>query len=570
MHFSLPRWTARLGVRLGLCLTLIALAGGCVTATFAMALQHQSVLLGEITERDQPSREASAALQAALESINARLLSILARVTNSTGSVDPVTADAGRLVAAAGRVTALAAGVAEPARIEALNRALAGFESFRPGLIDALRASRSLANVYDDWLDHLTALRRASRGLAEDLQQRTAAQVGATRAETAGYRQIALAAGLAGFAVLVLVALVVFGAIVRPINRLTAAMRGLAAGDVDTAIAGGTRRDEIGDMANAVAVFRDNAIENRRLARAQEQAGRDVETGKRAVLVELARAVEHEMAGAIERIESLATGMSGNAGTMAEMCGTMTEQSRSVASASADAMQTAQSAASATDQISASIREIGAQIGSATAATRGAVDTAGAARATIASLATTVGQIDEIVTLIGDVAAQTNLLALNATIEAARAGEAGKGFAVVAAEVKNLANQTARSTEEIARQVDGIRVVTGRAVESVAAIEARIGEVDRIATAIAGAIQQQTAATEDIAQSITRSADTARSVSTHIGAVSERAGTTQTQAVDVRNAAGEVHASLVCLRRSVARIVGDFTSEIDRRLAAAG
>jgi hypothetical protein len=215
--------------------------------------------------------------------------------------------------------------------------------------------------------------------------------------------------------------------------------------------------------------------------------------------------------------------------------------------------------------LAASIREISAQVGNSAKISRDAVDASETTRATIDVLRTAVRRIANVAKLIGDIAAQTNLLALNATIEAARAGDAGKGFAVVAGEVKSLANQTARSTEEITREVEAVRSATESAVVAVDNINARIAELDQISTAVAGAMEQQSVATQEIARTINQSAKSAQQVSTYVNVVSTETGETGKRAEHLNTIAHQVVTGIEKMRQTIISSLRTTTKETDRR-----
>ncbi|CAO3423061.1 hypothetical protein [Azospirillum doebereinerae] len=279
----------------------------------------------------------------------------------------------------------------------------------------------------------------------------------------------------------------------------------------------------------------------------------------------MADTVEREARDAVSRVASHTTEMAGDAESMANSALRVGVNSRDVAAAADQALNNAQTVAAATEELAASIRDILQRVGHSGQVTRRAVASGNRTQATIRSLSEAVGKIGEVARLIGAIAGQTNLLALNATIEAARAGEAGKGFAVVAQEVKNLANQTARSTDEIARQIGEIESVTAAAVSAVEEIGITIDEIDRVSGDIAAAMEQQAEATQEISRSLIDTSNAAREVSDRIGAVSSEAVQTGTQAAQVQKNAHEVAESIEALRRVLVRVVRTSTDEADRR-----
>ncbi|MBP2297912.1 methyl-accepting chemotaxis protein [Azospirillum picis] len=299
----------------------------------------------------------------------------------------------------------------------------------------------------------------------------------------------------------------------------------------------------------------------------QERAerNRQADAERRDALEAMASTVEREAGRAVEEVAQRTGAMADDAEGMSGSAGRVSLNAQTVASAAGQALANAQTVAAASEQLAASIREISAQVAHSSAVTRRAVDSGRHTQMTIRSLSETVVKVGEVVNLIQSIAGQTNLLALNATIEAARAGEAGKGFAVVAGEVKNLANQTAASTEEITRQITAIQAVTDEAVQAVEEIGRTIAEIDHITGSIAAAMEEQSAATQEISRNVVETSTAAQEVSRRIADVSEEADRTGEQASHVKNGSGEVARSIEALRQILVRIVRTSSGDADRR-----
>ena len=373
-------------------------------------------------------------------------------------------------------------------------------------------------------------------------------------------------------AVLVLAALLCTGigwAIVRgisaPIGAMTAAMRRLAEGDTAVEVVGSGRGDEIGEMAKAVEVFKQNAIERARLeAERKEQEDRAAQE-KQIALIGMAEQIETQTRDALEGIGSRSETMAAAAEAMGASASRTGDAAQSAATAAGQALANAQTVASAAEQLAASIREIGGQVNQSNAVVSRAVTAGSETRAKMEALNEQVGRIGAVADMIGEIAAKTNLLALNATIEAARAGDAGKGFAVVASEVKQLATQTARSTEEITRHIGEVRAATGESVTSVKQIEQTIGEINAIAGSIAAAVEEQGAATAEIARNVAETAAAADTMTTRTTQVSSEATQTGRRAGEVLDGTTALNIAVEKLRRAVIQVVRTSSAEVDRR-----
>jgi methyl-accepting chemotaxis protein len=321
--------------------------------------------------------------------------------------------------------------------------------------------------------------------------------------------------------------------ITRPLDRLAGRMGRLAEGQLDETILETGRTDEIGRMARTVAVFQRNARDIRRLEAEQEATKARAEADRRAALLALAATLESKIKRAADELDNAASAMQERAKAMSENSARAGDRVADASDAARDSSMSVQTVASAAEQLSASINEIGQQAGQSASLTERAVEEAGEAFGVIEGLAGASEKIGEVVKMIQNVAAQTNLLALNATIEAARAGEAGKGFAVVAGEVKQLANQTARATDEISAQISAVQAISGKAVDMIGQVRDTIRNVHGVAAAIAAAVEQQNAATAEISRSAQLAASGVDRMSHGIANVGEAAAETGRDAAQV-------------------------------------
>ncbi|MBF0392618.1 MAG: methyl-accepting chemotaxis protein [Alphaproteobacteria bacterium] len=366
-----------------------------------------------------------------------------------------------------------------------------------------------------------------------------------------------LMAAIGGVGVLVIAGLGLGMArsIANPVVAMTGAMQRLAHGDLAVLVPARGRPDEIGEMAAAVDVFKENAIRVKKLQAEQEDLKRQAEADRRAAMHELAGGFEASVRGIVHVVSSSATELQGSAQALSAVAEQTIRQATAVAAASEQASANVQTVASAADELSSSVSEIGRQVTHSVKVSRGAVEQADRVTVLVRGLASAGQKIGDVVNLINDIASQTNLLALNATIEAARAGDAGKGFAVVANEVKSLANQTARATDEISAQILAVQSATNESVAAIHEITVTIGQISEIGGAIAAAVEQQGAATHEIARNVEEAASGTAEVSRNIAGVNESSAETGRASAQVLDAAGELSVQAENLREDVDRFI---------------
>lgn len=335
-----------------------------------------------------------------------------------------------------------------------------------------------------------------------------------------------------------------------PLKGMAAAMEELAAGNMEVDIPALDRQDEIGDMAQAVQVFKDNAQKAERLAaeKAAEQKERELRTQR---IESLAGNFDTSVSASLDAVATASFEMEATAKSMATNAEETARQTSHMASMSEEVAAMVQTVAAAAEELSNSVNEVSKQVIRSSNIAKSAVDETIGVTEIVHGLSEEAERVGEIVALIGNIASQTNLLALNATIEAARAGEAGKGFAVVASEVKTLANQTSQATDQIAATIAGIQEATNRTVDAIGTIRATVDEISNASSAIASAAEQQNSSTQEIARNIQEVARGTEDVKSNIVNVDRAAGETGGAAAQVLGSSNELSQLSETLREEV-------------------
>ncbi len=514
--------------------SLIApIAGALITATLAACVVFATTAgirsVGEVVAAEALAN----AVRAAQLELSQGHTALFRAVTWRNNDADPARIDGARREAMAAIERAnettqhLQVQADDQAKADALKQLVAKFQASAKQTADVVLEDAAVAVMLMNDTDELAIK------VAAALQEFAAATSGKSARLSSGLVElmhdgvrIIVAIAAAGIVLALGLALLPARLISGPVKTLTKVVSRLAEGDLDTPISVDDRGDEIGAMMRAFVVLKRHSEEMRRLQAEQEETGARVAAQRKADMRRLADEFEQAAGHIVGTVSTSATDLETAATTLAHTAESTRQLSGAVAGASEQASSNVQSVASATEELSASVDEISRQVHEATRIADDAVAQAGRTDARINELSAAAGRIGDVIKLITAIAEQTNLLALNATIEAARAGEAGRGFAVVASEVKSLANQTAKATDDIGNQIAGMQTATKESVVAMKEIGATIGEISTIAAAIAAAVQEQGAASQEISRNVLEAAKGTSHVAANIADVNKGASET--------------------------------------------
>jgi methyl-accepting chemotaxis protein len=443
--------------------------------------------------------------------------------------------------------------------VQGLKEASALLEEYRQALSKLVENAKSIQDLVAEMADSASAIVKGAGAMKADLlsdQQRLESESDAIVGETERLI-VMLAAG--GFLLGGALALLLGKGISRPMTAMCKAMRELAGGNFDVVLPGLGRRDELGEMAGAVEEFKLQAVAKaERDARAQDAQNQANSAARRTELIRFADEFEAAVGSIVSNVSASAVQLEQAAGTLTRTAETTQNLSNRVAGASEQASSNMQSVATATEELSTSVDEIGRRVRESNKIAEAAVVQAQQTDGRIGKLSRAAQEIGDVVKLITAIAEQTNLLALNATIEAARAGDAGRGFAVVAVEVKSLASQTAKATDEISSHILGMQGATQESVAAIKEIGGTIAQISNIASSIASAVEQQSSATQEIARSVQSVAQGTQEAATNIMQVNRGATETGSASEEVLNSAKSLSTESTRLREELNRFMANI------------
>jgi methyl-accepting chemotaxis protein len=505
------------------------------------------------------SEEDKPAVELGTKQVSAQLQAAVALANNFVINSDQTVANSAlaRLKFVENSLNAISA--ADEKLVGGLKEAKGLLAEYRRALSKLVENARTVEDLVTEMSGSAGAISQGAGAMKQDLvseQQRLEAESDAIVGETE-HLIIMLAVG--GTLLGAVLALLLGRGISRPMIAMCKAMHELASGHFDVVLPGLGRKDELGEMAAAVEEFKVQAVAKaERDAAAQDAQNKEAGAARRAELIRFADDFETAVGSIVSNVSASAVHLEQAAGTLTRTADTTQGLSSQVAGSSEEASSNIQSVASATEQLSVSVDAIGKQVRDSNRIAEAAVQQAEQTDARIGKLLRAAQEIGDVVKLITAIAEQTNLLALNATIEAARAGDAGRGFAVVAQEVKSLASQTAKATDEISNHIAGMQDATRESVAAIKEIGETIGQISSIASSIAGAVEQQGAATQEIARNVQSVAEGTREAAVNIVEVNRGATQTGTASGEVLNSAKALSSESTRLRAELDRFMANI------------
>ena len=471
--------------------------------------------------------------------------------------------------AAARQALAEALGTAGPRQKELLADVAARFDAYAAELDDTLKLAGAAVGQVEigERQREILASVRSSDAAAQRLVESVRGYASFTEEKGTRVSQEASATADSRITLLIVVAttgivaglalgwLVAMYGIVSPVRRIVACLRSLADGDLATEVVGVGRRDEVGEIAGAAEVFKRNLVRNREME--QEAKATEIRNAeeRRAAMLKLADGFEQNVGVVVQSVGSSAAELQATATQLSATVEELNAQSTAVAAASEQASANVHTVAAASEEMTAAIRDLSQRVAGSAGRSKEIAEGAEGVQRELDQLLQAIGQVDSVLSAIGDVASQTNLLALNATIEAARAGEAGKGFAVVASEVKNLATQTQRMTDEVATQIGAVKTVSARTVGAVRGIIAQVDEIDRSTSEMAAAVEQQSMATGEISRNSQQAAIGTSEVSANVTGINQASRDTGEASVAMRGASDDLARQSATLKHEMDRFL---------------
>ncbi len=443
--------------------------------------------------------------------------------------------------------------------VQGLKEASALLDEYRQTLGKLIENAKEIGELTTEMAESADAIMKGSNAMKADLlsdQQRLESESNATIGET---ERLVVMLAIGGFLLGGALAVLLGKGISRPMTTMCKAMRELAGGNFDVILPGLGRKDELGEMAGAVEEFKVQAVAKaERDAAAHDAQNKASSAARRTELIRFADDFEAAVGAIVSNVSASAVQLEAAAGTLTRTAETTQSLSSQVSGSSAEASNNMQSVASATEELSASVDEIGRRVRESSQIAEAAVLQAQQTDGRISKLSRAAQEIGDVVKLITAIAEQTNLLALNATIEAARAGEAGRGFAVVASEVKSLASQTAKATDEISSHISGMQGATQESVAAIKEIGGTIAKISDIAATISSAVEQQSSATQEIARSVQNVAEGTQEAAANIMRVNRGATETGSASEDVLSSARTLSTESTRLREELDRFMANI------------